>query len=325
MEQSGTILYVNGKSNVRGLVQTYLGGQGHNLVFAGCCGDVLTRASEIAPDLILLDAGVSDVVQVCRELRADPALAYTPLVVLTEAENGDARLLGIEAGADDVLSKPLDVIQLRARVKTMIRLSSLRRRVENLEEGSNEHDLSLALDATLASWGAAMELRGVEPEGHTERVTTMAVELGHAMGMSDAALVHVRRGAMVHDIGKMGIPDRIMFKVGPLDADEWDEMRKHPVYAYELLSSIPMLGPALDIPYYHHENWDGTGYPRGLEGREIPLAARIFRIVDVWDALHSDRSYRQAWDRSEVGDHIREHVDAYFDRDVVHVFFDLLS
>jgi HD-GYP domain-containing protein (c-di-GMP phosphodiesterase class II) len=152
----------------------------------------------------------------------------------------------------------------------------------------------------------------------------MALQVAHAVGMSDADLVHVRRGALVHDIGKMGVPDRIMFKVGPLDDDEWEIMCKHPIYAYELLSSIELLKPALSIPYCHHEKWDGTGYPRGLAGENIPLAARVFAVVDVWDCLHSDRSYRRAWSKSEVDDYIHEQAGIHFDPDVVQAFFDLL-
>src|SRR5689334_22264450 len=140
-------------------------------------------------------------------------------------------------------------------------------------------DLGLAYDATIEGWSHALDLRDHETEGHTQRVTEMTVRLGRMMGMDDVAMVHMRRGALLHDIGKMGIPDAILLKPGPLTEHEWTIMKLHPVYAYELLSPIAFLHPALDIPYCHHEKWDGSGYPRGLKGEEIPLAARIFAVV----------------------------------------------
>ncbi|HLE26688.1 MAG TPA: HD-GYP domain-containing protein, partial [Anaerolineales bacterium] len=144
-----------------------------------------------------------------------------------------------------------------------------------------------------------------------------------AMGMSDAERVHLRRGALLHDIGKMGVPDAILLKPGPLTDEEWEIMRKHPVYAYEMLLPILYLRPALEIPYYHHEKWDGTGYPHGLKGEQIPLAARIFAVVDVWDALRSDRPYRPAWPAEKVQEHIRSLAGTHFDPQVAKMFLTL--
>jgi len=170
---------------------------------------------------------------------------------------------------------------------------------------------------------AALELRDNETAGHTQRVTDLTVRLARAMGMNHEEVAHIRRGALLHDIGKMGIPDAILGKPGPLSDDEWDIMRRHPVYAYELLSRILHLRPALDIPYCHHEKWDGTGYPRGLKGEQIPLAAQIFAVVDVWDALRSDRSYRPAWTEERAREYIREQSGKHFDPTVVDAFFTL--
>jgi PAS domain S-box-containing protein/putative nucleotidyltransferase with HDIG domain len=182
-----------------------------------------------------------------------------------------------------------------------------------------------AYDATLEGWSRALELRDEETEGHTQRVTRMTIQLAQAMGMNDEELVHVRRGALLHDIGKIGIPDGILLKPGPLTEEELAIMRKHPVYAYELLLPITYLHPALDIPYCHHEKWDGTGYPRGLKGTEIPLAARIFAVVDVWDALRSDRPYRTAWSAEKVLAHIREQAGQHFDPQVVDIFLEIME
>jgi putative nucleotidyltransferase with HDIG domain len=181
-------------------------------------------------------------------------------------------------------------------------------------------ELALAYDATIEGWSRALDLRDKETEGHTQRVTEMAERLARALGMSEEELVHMRRGALLHDIGKMGISDTILLKPGSLTDEEWETMRQHPEYAYNLLSPISYLRPALDIPYCHHEKWDGTGYPRGLKGEEIPLAARIFAVVDVWDALRSDRPYRKAWSEEKARAYIREQAGKYFDPRVVEVF-----
>jgi HD-GYP domain-containing protein (c-di-GMP phosphodiesterase class II)/GTP-sensing pleiotropic transcriptional regulator CodY len=184
-------------------------------------------------------------------------------------------------------------------------------------------DLTLAYDKTLEGWAKALELRDKETQGHSTRVTDLALYLAAAMGLSGEALVHMRRGALLHDIGKMGIPDNILLRNGPLDADEWEVMRQHPRYAYELLNTIPFLRPALDIPYCHHEKWDGSGYPRGLQGSDIPLTARIFAVIDVWDALLDDRPYRRAWDLTRVNAYIRQQRGTHFDPAVVDAFFAL--
>ncbi len=184
-------------------------------------------------------------------------------------------------------------------------------------------DLMMAYDATIEGWSKALDLRDKETEGHTLRVTELTLRLARAMGVPDDLLIHLRRGALLHDIGKVGIPDSILLKPGPLSAEEWEIMRRHPVHAFELLASIPYLREALDIPYCHHEKWDGTGYPRKLRGPQIPLLARIFAIVDVYDALTSDRPYRPAWSKEKALAHIREQSGTHFDPDVVAAFLGL--
>jgi PAS domain S-box-containing protein len=182
-------------------------------------------------------------------------------------------------------------------------------------------ELILAYDRTLEGWSKALDMRDKETEGHSQRVTDMAVKIAGMMGVSDTELVHVRRGALLHDIGKVGIPDNILLKPGPLNDEEWKIMQKHPVYAFEMLLPITFLRPALDIPYYHHEKWDGTGYPHGLKGEQIPLSARIFALVDVWDALRSPRPYRPAWAEDKVKEYIQDQAGKHFDPKVVEVFF----
>ncbi|MFZ5905120.1 MAG: PAS domain S-box protein [Chloroflexota bacterium] len=194
---------------------------------------------------------------------------------------------------------------------------------ENLQRSNQE--LYLAYDTTLEGWGKALELRDRETQGHTRRVTDMTLKLARRLGIGDSELTHIRRGVLLHDIGKMGVPDHILNKPGALNEEERYEMRRHPQYAYDLLYPIAYLRPALDIPYCHHERWDGKGYPRGLSGEEIPLAARIFAVVDVWDALLSERPYRGPWSREETLEYIRKETGTHFDPLVVEVFFELIE
>jgi PAS domain S-box-containing protein len=181
-------------------------------------------------------------------------------------------------------------------------------------------NLARANDATLEGWSRAMDLRDKETEGHSQRVTETTLILAQRMGLGDEQLVHIRRGALLHDLGKLGVPDSILNKPGSLTEEEMANMHRHPVLAYELLLPIEFLRPALDIPYCHHERWDGSGYPRGLKGEQIPLSARIFAVGDVIDALTSDRPYRKAWSRDAAVDYIREQSGKEFDPQVVEAF-----
>lgn len=190
---------------------------------------------------------------------------------------------------------------------------------------SSNLQLTLAYETTLEGWVYALDLRDKETEGHTKRVMRKTMQLARVMGLTEDKLIHLQRGALLHDIGKMGIPDSILLKPGPLTEDEWAIMRRHPVYAYEWLYPIAYLRPALDIPYCHHEKWDGTGYPRRLKGEEIPLGARIFSIVDVWDALRFDRPYRLAWSEDKVREYIRSLSGIHFDPQVVTVFLGVVD
>jgi putative nucleotidyltransferase with HDIG domain len=193
------------------------------------------------------------------------------------------------------------------------------------ERKNSEHDLEAAYDSTLRGWSSALELREHETAGHSRRVVEITLELARKMGVEDEKIIHIQRGALLHDIGKMGIPDSILLKPGPLSDDEWVTMRQHPEFAYRMLSKIDYLKPALEIPYCHHEKWDGSGYPRGLKGEEIPLAARIFAIVDTWDALSHDRPYRLAWPREVVVEHLKKQSGRQFDPQIVARFIELLE
>jgi PAS domain S-box-containing protein len=194
---------------------------------------------------------------------------------------------------------------------------------ENLQRSNQE--LLQAYDTTLEGWARALELRDRETEGHTRRVTELTLRLARYMGVSDSEIVNIYRGVLLHDIGKMGVPDHILKKKGKLTPEEWVEMRQHPTYAYNLLSPISFLRGVIDIPYCHHEHWDGSGYPRGLRAEQIPLAARIFSVIDVWDALLSDRPYRKAWPLQRVKEYIKESSGTILDPRIVNIFLTMLE
>lgn len=521
MEHVSIILIVDDHPVGRTTLEALLAKEGYQLEMASSGPEALIKAAELLPDLMLLDVMMPgmDGMEVCRRLRADPDLAELPIIMVTALDDDTSRLQGIEAGADDFISKPFDRVELRSRIRTITRLNRYRRiaiereqrqqaeaqsyrqlqRLEILHDidmkiaanldsatvldtlvsqihsrlklaavdilllnaitgkmeyaagcgfqssaikqrtvdrgqgpagyaalkrslvyiadisktkaGSSDvslvccngvppqHDIShlveaahavdimrsehfasyyavpliargeakgvleifhytplkpdrdwlnfletlagqsaIALDnadlfedlqqsydATLEGWVKALDLRDKETEGHSQRVTELTVQLARSMGLTGMELEHIRRGALLHDIGKLGISDSILLKPGPLTTEEWVIMRQHPQFAYEWLSPINYLRLALDIPYCHHEKWDGTGYPRGLSGKEIPLAARMFAVVDVWDALSSDRPYRQRWPEEQVYAYLQEQAGKHFDPLVVEAFLRMRS
>src|ERR1700690_380896 len=186
-------------------------------------------------------------------------------------------------------------------------------------------ELTLAYNTTIEGWSRALDLRDRDTEGHTERVTDMSIKLARRMGLSEAELVHIRRGAILHDIGKMAVPDSILLKPGPLTEDEWDVIRQHPRFAFELLSPISYLGRAVDIPHYHHEQWNGNGYPDKLRENQIPLHARLFAVIDVYDALTSHRPYRLAWTKQKAIDYVRDQSGKHFDPAIVPEFLKMME
>jgi PAS domain S-box-containing protein len=217
-------------------------------------------------------------------------------------------------------------IELQSFLNTLANQAAIA--VDSLELFNQLHNTNLELeqayDRTLEGWSFALDIRDKESENHSQRVTLMTEKLARQMGFSDEELIHIRRGALLHDIGKLGIPDSILLKSGELTEEERKVIQLHPLYAYDWISPIAYLRPALDIPYCHHEKWDGTGYPRGLKGEEIPLAARIFAVIDVWDALNSNRPYRSAWPVEKIVEFIHAQAGIHFDPKVVEEFFKMI-
>ena len=225
----------------------------------------------------------------------------------------------VAAGNLDITVTPRGNDEVSALARSFNQMvSSLKRSKSDLIRA--HEDTVQAYDRTIEGWCKALELRDNVTEGHTQRVTDLTIRIAREMGFNDEAMVHIRRGALMHDIGKMAIPDAILKKPGSLNSDEWNVMRKHPSYAYGMLNQISYLAPSLAIPYCHHEKWDGTGYPRGIKGEEIPLEARIFAVADVWDAISSDRPYRKALPPTKALQYIEENRGRHFDPHIVDAF-----
>ena len=217
---------------------------------------------------------------------------------------------------------PITIFLVASALIVWVILDNIEHSYTRLSE--SELKLRQSYDLTIVGLSKALDLRDVGTGGHSVRVVELTEKLAQALGVSEEGLLHIRRGAYLHDIGKMGIPDSILLKPGPLTAEEWNIMYTHPLLAAEMLGSIPYLAPALDIPKFHHEHWDGSGYPQHLAGAEIPLAARIFTVVDVWDALTSVRPYRPAWTEEQARSFIAEHSDKLFDPQVVQMFLKII-
>ena len=265
-------------------------------------------------------------------LRGNQKTAQLPIIFVSAIFSDELHLRrGYDVGAVDFLSKPFNLDILLSKVRVFISLYEQRLQLEewskSLEKlvAQRTMELASAYESTLEGWAMAMELREQETAGHCHRVVELTLNFANRLGIPQDDLIHIHRGALLHDIGKMGVPDSILLKPGPLTDEEWVIMRKHPVYAYELLRQISFLLPALDIPYYHHEKWDGSGYPTGLSGEDIPFAARIFAIIDVWDALLSDRPYRDALPKKQVVKYIHQESGRHFDPKLTEVFLDMIK
>ncbi len=233
----------------------------------------------------------------------------------------DGNYIWLETSARAVLDRKTGTV---LEVQTASRDITERKKAEKALQDAHDH-LREAYEKTIEGWVRALDLRDRETEGHTQRVTELTLKVASTLGFSEEELSHIRRGALLHDMGKMAIPDEILQKPGPLDEGEWEKMRKHPMYAYDMLSPISYLHRALEIPFYHHERWDGSGYPHGLKGEDIPLIARLFAVVDVWDALSTDRPYRKKLPREDVILYLRENAGKLFDPKLVDVFLSVVE
>jgi putative two-component system response regulator len=326
-DYNSTILIVDDDEANRETLLSILEPEGYRLATAENGWQAIEQAQNLQPDVILLDVMMPgmDGFEVCRLIRQQDQLAEVPILFLTALDDRQSMLSGIQAGGDDFLTKPFDRHELRARLRTITRLNRFHKLVIERQKLEEAHHLLLqAYDQTIEGWARALDLRDKETEGHSRRVTQLTLELAKAAGIDGEALIHIRRGALLHDIGKLGVPDAVLLKPSRLDDEEWELMRQHPQMAYDMLYPIEYLRPALEIPYCHHEKWDGSGYPRGLKGEEIPLSARLFAVVDVWDALTSERPYRPAWTIEQALAYLKEQAGRHFDPNVVELFLNLV-
>ncbi len=292
-------------------------------VWSEATGDRLEAGGSLS-EIVIRDG----VPLLSNDIRSDPRFARPDMLGVTGA------VLGVPLAAEEITVGVLWVGRAGAfdddDLKLLVALGDIAAvaihrvtLVDDLQLSCRR--LEEAWESTLAGWSRALELRDPQTDGHTQRVAEMAVSLGRRLGLGRDELAALRRGALTHDLGKMGIPDEILLKPGPLDPAEWEVMRRHPELGRHLLEGIDHLEGALDIVTCHHERWDGTGYPRGLSGEEIPLLARVFAVVDVWDALRSDRPYRPAWSRQRALDHLRSESGRQFDPDVVRAVCEMLE
>jgi putative two-component system response regulator len=279
----GKILIVDDESSARAALETLLRCKGYDVQDAADGRSALAACSDFKPDLILLDIlmpGI-DGFEVCRRIKETPETRLTPVVLITGLSDTEDRIRGITAGADDFLSKPIDINELLARTRSLLRLKQYTDELENAE-------------VVLFSLALSIEARDPYTRGHCERLAEMSVMLGQKLGLPDDQIKALRRGGIVHDIGKVVVPDAILLKPGPLSPGEIAVMRKHPVVGERICAPLKTLRLVLPIIRHHHEKRDGSGYPDGLSGEEIPLAARILQLADVYDALTTDRPYRTA-------------------------------
>lgn len=328
MEKRSQILIIDDKPEDCNAMLALLGNLPYDLHFAGNGVEGIVRASTVHPDIILLEVNLPNIdgYDVCSLIRSHYALGEIPVILMSSQGNAAARIAGLKAGADDIIIKPFDRLELVGRLQGVIRLNRYRLILEERRKaGEPQEDPLASDDRAIEGWSKVLDEREKETEAHTQRVTEMTLSLARSAGVEGDALKQIWRGSLLHDLGILGIPDSILKKPGQLNEAEWKIMHEHPVYSYKWLSSIESLRPALDIPYCHHEKWDGSGYPRGLQGEEIPFAARLFAVVDVWDALISDRPYRAALPVTEARDYIKQQSGKHFDPRVVQLFLELIG
>ena len=294
---AGTVLVVDDlKTNVRMLEQA-LAKDGYTILTAYSGADALLVVQRERPDLVLMDIRMPgrDGIEVCRQLKHEPATRLMPIVLMTGFSSAEDRIGAIEAGADDFLAKPVDVAELRARVKSLVRL---KRYTDDLDSA----------ESVIMSLARTIEARDPNTEGHCERLARFAVTLGARLGLPEDDLAALHRGGHLHDIGKVAVPDAVLRKPGPLTDEEYEVIKRHTVVGDELLGSLRSMRRVRSVVRHHHERLDGTGYPDGLKGEDVPLLAQIVGVVDVYDALTSIRPYKPAWSPLRAYEALREEV-----------------
>ena len=314
VQRRSCVLVADDTESIRSLFRKLLVADGHDVICAPDGAAALDAVRARPPDVVLLDITMPqlDGLEVCRRLKADPITRLTPVVLVTGQTDLSDRIRGLEAGADEFLSKPVHPHELRARVRSLTRMKHL----------IDELDSAEAAFMTLA---LTIEARDPSTNGHCERLAKYAVQLGRALGLGSEDLAALHRGGYLHDVGKIGVPDSVLLKPGPLTPDEFELMKRHPEIGDSLCAPLQSLRHVRPIVLGHHERIDGSGYPAGLRGDEVPLLAQIVGVVDVYDALTSHRSYRPAWPVEDAVGYLRQEVDrGKFHARHVNVFLETL-
>jgi len=309
-----TILVVEDEPNIRELLSGLLRALGYRLLMAASAEQALDALKVVSPDLVLTDVhlGAMSGIELCAQLKADPRYELMPVVILTAVGDLEARVAGLAAGADDFFTKPVEFVELRTRLAALLRVKTLLSQLDRAE-------------AVITTLALTIEARDPYTLGHCDRLSRYAVDLGEALGLDPEMLRALRLGGYLHDLGKIAVPDGILLKPGPLDPIEQERIRAHPGAGSDLVLGLRSLELVRPIMRHHHEKWDGSGYPDGLKGEAIPLGARIISVVDVFDALHTDRPYKAAMPRSEaVSLLIRETDAGYWDPKIVDTFLEIL-
>jgi putative two-component system response regulator len=313
MMEQATILVVEDDAQVQGVLTEHLVNLGYGIVTTASAEEALQRVEETTPDLILTDVHMGGMsgIDLCARLKHDPRFQLTPVIIITGQSDLDARVAGLAAGADDFFAKPFNLLEIRTRVAALLRVKFLLDQLERAER-------------VITTLSLTIEARDPYTAGHCERLARYAVDLGHALGVDETMLKALGLGGFLHDLGKIAVPDRILLKKGPLDAVERAIVQTHPVIGSDLVQEMRTLDGVRPIIRHHHERFDGSGYPDGLVGEEIPLGARIMAVVDVYDALRTERPYKAVLSHEEAVDILwRETEAGYWDPQVAETFIDL--
>jgi len=308
------ILVVDDEPSIVDVLTRFLSREGYGVVTAANGREALERVQQEQPDLILLDVTMPELdgFTVCQRLKEDERTALIPITMLTGLDDREHRTRGIESGADDFLTKPFEQSILRARIRSQLRLKRLTDQLEHTE-------------GVIFMLAAAVEAKDAYTEGHLKRLRSYAEQLALAYGLAPSEIRAVRYGGILHDIGKIGVDEAIIRKPGPLTPDEIAQMRRHPQIGAQIISQMRFARDVAPIISGHHEYWDGSGYPRGLSGEDIPIGARIITIVDAYDAMTTDRPYRAALRQDEVIRRLNGGRGTQFDPEMLDVFLELIS
>jgi putative two-component system response regulator len=309
-----TILVVEDDAHIRDVLSGLLGTLGYRMLMAASAEQALDALNVVSPDLVLTDVhlGAMSGIELCARLKADPRYELMPVVILTAVGDLEARVAGLAAGADDFFTKPVAFVELRTRLGALLRVRLLLSQLERAE-------------AVITTLALTIEARDPYTLGHCDRLSRYAVAVGEGLGLDPEMVRSLRLGGYLHDLGKIAVPDGILLKPGPLDPIEYERIRAHPGAGSDLVLGLRSMELVRPIMRHHHEKWDGSGYPDGLKGETIPLGARIISVVDVFDALHTERPYKAALSRSEAVSTLTRETDlGYWDPRVVETFLEIL-